>query len=150
MPEANDNLLYRVRSALGKLLTEVQIQKPNQVFILIPPEGVLGACRIMAGLPGSRYATCTGIDTRDAVEVLYHFCFDAEHYVVTLKTAAPKPFPELDSITPVVPAAEWIERETMDFLGIKFRNHPRPERFLLADDWPEGVHPLRRDYKHES
>ena len=150
MPEANANVLDRVRSALGKLATEVQTRKPNQAFILIPPEGVLDACRIIVGLPGSRYATCTGIDTRDAVEVLYHFCFDAENYVVTLKTAAPKPFPELDSVTPAVPAAEWIEREMMDLLGIRFRNHPRPERLILADNWPQGVYPLRRDYRHES
>ena len=148
MPEAN--VLEKVKSALGDMVLGVEGLKPNQAFIRIAPERVIDACRVLAALPGSRYAVCTGIDTRDAVEVLYHFSLDPDHFVVTLKTAAKKPFPELDSITPVVPAAEWIEREMMDLLGIRFRNHPRPERLILADDWPEGVYPLRRDYRHES
>lgn len=148
MPETN--VLNKVKTALGKLALEVQSAHPNQAFILISPDSVTDACKTVLSLPGSRFATCTGIDTRDAVEVLYHFCLDPDHYVVTLKAAVPKPFPEIDSITPVVPPAEWIEREIMDLVGIKFRNHPRPERLILADDWPEGVYPLRRDYRHES
>lgn len=147
---AQKDVLPRVTEALGELVLDVQWEKPNEAFITIPAESVIDACRIMTEQPGVRFVTCTGIDTRDAVEVLYHFCLDPEHYTVTLKSAAAKPFPEIDSVTPVIPAAEWTEREMIDLLGIKFRNHPRPERLLLADDWPEGVHPLRRDYKHES
>ncbi len=147
---AQKDVLPRVTEALGELVLDVQWEKPNQAFITIPAESVIDGCRIMTEQPGVRFVICTGIDTRDAVEVLYHFCLDPEHYTVTLKSAAAKPFPEIDSVTPVVPAAEWIEREMMDLLGIKFTNHPRPERLLLADDWPEGVYPLRRDYKHES
>ncbi len=101
---------------------------------------------MLANVP--RFATCTGVDARDAVEVLYHFCLDADHYAVTLKTAAAKPFAQLETITGVIPAANWIEREMMDLLDVKFRNHPRPERLILSDDWPEGVKPLRRGYRH--
>jgi len=144
------DVLPRVKEALGKLVLDVQWEKPNQAFITVPVERIIDACRIMSEQPGVRFAICSGIDTRDAVEVLYHFCLDPEAYTVTLKTAAPKPFPELDSVTSVVPTAEWIEREMMDLLGVKFRNHPRPERLILADSWPEGLYPLRRDYRHES
>ncbi len=147
---AQADVLPRVKEALGALALDVQWEQPNQAFITIPAKSVIDACRIMNEQPGVRFATCTGIDTRDAVEVLYHFCLDPENYTVTLKSAAAKPFPEIDSVTPVIPAAENIEREMMDLLGVKFRSHPRPERFILADDWPEGVYPLRRDYRHES
>ena len=139
-----------MKAALGDLALKVEWEKTNQAFITVPVERIVEANRILAEQPGVRFAICTGLDTRDAVEVLYHFCLDPEHYTVTLKTSAAKPFPELDSITGVIPAAETIEREMMDLLGVKFRNHPRPERFILSDDWPEGVYPLRRDYRHES
>jgi formate hydrogenlyase subunit 5 len=46
-----------------------------------------------------------------------------------------------------MPAAEWIEREIQDLLGIRFDGHPNPKRLILADDWPEGVYPLRKDFK---
>jgi Ni,Fe-hydrogenase III large subunit len=51
----------------------------------------------------------------------------------------------IDSITPVVPGANWAEREFRDSVGIHPEGHPDPRRLLLADDWPDGVWPLRRD-----
>ena len=60
-------------------------------------------------------------------------------------TSTPKAEATLPALTPVVPAAEWIEREMKDLLGITFEGHPRPERLILSDDWPEGVYPLRKD-----
>ena len=45
----------------------------------------------------------------------------------------------------LIPGAEWIEREMHDLYGINFKNHPRLERLILADDWPEGNYPLRKE-----
>jgi Ni,Fe-hydrogenase III component G len=55
--------------------------------------------------------------------------------------------PAIESITPFLPAAEWIEREIHDILGIDFKNHPNLKRLILADDWPEGVYPMRKEVK---
>ena len=96
---------------------------------------------------GGRLATATGIDSRDYIEVLYHYSFDAMNIIVTARTRAFKPDVELDSVAQLFPGAEWIEREIHDLLGVKFKNHPRLERLILSDDWEEGVYPYRRDYK---
>jgi len=32
-------------------------------------------------------------------------------------------------------------------LGIDFKGHPNLKPLLLPENWPEGVYPLRRDYK---
>ncbi len=66
--------------------------------------------------------------------------------LVTIRTWGMKPNPEIDSVAQLFPGANFIEREMYDLLGIRFRNHPDPRRLILADDWPEGVYPLRRDY----
>ena len=55
--------------------------------------------------------------------------------------------PEIDSLAQVFHGANWIEREMHELLGIKFRGHPNLKRLLLSDQWPEGVYPLRQDYK---
>ncbi len=49
------------------------------------------------------------------------------------------------SITPLVPAAHWDEREARDLLGIVPVGHPDPRRLVLHERWPRGYHPLRKD-----
>lgn len=52
--------------------------------------------------------------------------------------------PHIDSVSDIFPPANWDERETYDFFGIVFENHPDLSRILMPDDWVG--HPLRRDY----
>jgi NADH-quinone oxidoreductase subunit C len=58
-----------------------------------------------------------------------------------------KATPTIPSIAGIIKGANWIEREIAEMLGIEFQGHPRPERLLLGEQWPAGVHPLRRDYE---
>jgi len=92
-----------------------------------------------------RFVIATGIDSDDCFEVLYHYSNDETGCMVTIKAfIRDREKPAIESITPFVPAAEWIEREIHDLLGINFENHPNLRRLILADDWPEGVYPLRK------
>jgi NADH-quinone oxidoreductase subunit C len=52
--------------------------------------------------------------------------------------------PVVDSLVPVWPGANWLEREIADLFGIRFNGHPDLRRILLPEDW-EG-YPLRRDF----
>lgn len=44
-------------------------------------------------------------------------------------------------------SANWMERETYDFFGIKFEGHPDLRRILNMDDL--GVHPMLKQYPLE-
>ena len=98
---------------------------------------------------GGRLATVTGIDVRDGTELLYHVCFDAVKFTATLKILVPRTTDTMESITPWLPGAEFIEREIHDLLGVNFEGHPRMKRLILSDDWPEGVYPLRRNFSKD-
>jgi NADH-quinone oxidoreductase subunit C len=51
---------------------------------------------------------------------------------------------EIDSVTSIWPGMDWLERETFDMIGVKFRGHPDLRRILMYPEF-EG-HPLRKDY----
>ncbi|MDA9222573.1 NADH-quinone oxidoreductase subunit C [Candidatus Pelagibacter sp.] len=50
----------------------------------------------------------------------------------------------ISSLTPIYPAANWMEREAFDMYGVKFKDHPDMRR-ILTDYGFEG-HPLRKDF----
>ncbi|KPJ62412.1 MAG: hypothetical protein AMS15_04000 [Planctomycetes bacterium DG_23] len=140
------SVIDEIKERLGPKVIRIDQPLPDRAFIYVEPEDVLEVVRVLFEDMKGRFATATGLDSRDYIEVLYHFPFDKQDIVVTVKTRAAKPFPEIDSISLIIPAAQWIEREMHDLLGIEFRGHPDMRRLILADDWPEGVYPLRRDY----
>ncbi len=49
------------------------------------------------------------------------------------------------SVTPLVPACVWYEREAFDMFGLVAEGLPDKRRLVLSDDWPEGLFPLRKD-----
>ena len=44
------------------------------------------------------------------------------------------------------PSVDWHEREAEDLFGLTFEGHPRLGDFVLHEEWPEGVNPMRRDF----
>lgn len=55
--------------------------------------------------------------------------------------------PEIESATNLFLGANWQERETYDFYGIVFKNHPQLKRILNMDEMT--VFPMRKEYPLE-
>ena len=64
---------------------------------------------------------------------------------ITVKTLIPGNDPTFPSVTPLVPACGWYEREAYDMFGLVAEGLPDKRRLVLSDDWPDGLHPLRKD-----
>jgi len=141
-----EEVIARVERRLSGLCERFRRRNERRVYVDVPPEHSLEANRALFDEFRARLATASGRDTRDRVEVLYHYCFDEVGIVVTLRTWGLKPEPTVDSVAQFCPGANFVEREIHDLLGVVFRNHPDPRRLILSDDWPSGVFPLRKDY----
>ena len=135
-----------VLERLGDAVTGVEQCEPRRGMARVDPARTVEVAEQMIAMAGSRLATATGIDVRDGVDMLYHWAFEPEGVVVTLKILAARPEMTLPSITNIVPAADWIEREIFTLLGVDFEGHPDLRRLNLDDSWPEGVYPLRKDF----
>ncbi|MEM3547109.1 MAG: NADH-quinone oxidoreductase subunit C [Candidatus Bathyarchaeia archaeon] len=88
----------------------------------------------------------TGLEVEDGIELLYHL--SKGRVILTLSIKIPSNIAAVQSITDIIPGAALYEREIHDLLGVKFEGHPELKRLILSDDWPEGLHPLRKQ-KHE-
>jgi NADH-quinone oxidoreductase subunit D len=127
-------------------LIHIEQKADNRIFLLCEAQNSYTVNKFLFEDVPLRFVIATGIDSDDCFEVLYHYSNDETGCFITVKTfIRDRENPSTESIAPFLPAAEWIEREIHDILGIDFKNHPDMRRLILADDWPEGVYPLRKD-----
>ncbi len=92
--------------------------------------------------------TITGVDwiEEGQLEVIYDFSrYDFEVCRVVIRTRTDRNNPIVPTITDIYAGANWHERETHDFFGIKFEGHPHLIPLLLPED--ADFHPLLKDFK---
>ncbi|MBA3663785.1 MAG: NADH-quinone oxidoreductase subunit C [Bacteroidetes bacterium] len=91
----------------------------------------------------------TGMQTADEkhLGVIYHLHNMYKNYRVRIKSFFPMDKPEIPTATDLWPAANWMERETYDFYGIRFKGHPNLKRILNVDEM--DIFPMRKEYPLE-
>ncbi len=100
----------------------------------------------------ARFMYSVGMDTRKQngnLAVNQVIGLDRDHSFLVLRTDVNPDHAEIPSLTPMIPAANWHEREVRDMIGIEPVGHPDPRRLVLPDDFPPNIHPLRRDFHYD-
>ena len=118
-----------------------QTDKPQAV---IKKEDLLKIALKVKEMDFDNLSVITGIDHVDRFEVIYNFLSYKKKQNLVLKVILPHENPSVESLSSIWKVADWLERETYDLVGIKFKNHPNLKRILLPEGW-QG-HPLRKDY----
>jgi NADH:ubiquinone oxidoreductase subunit C len=118
----------------------------RRMFVTLETKDLLETCRLIRDRVGiTHLSTITGLDTGKEFEVLYHFA--TRDLVLTLRVAVGRDHPLLPTLLGLYPAAVFYEREVHDLLGLYFEGHPDLRPLVLPEGWPEGVYPLRKDWK---
>ena len=129
------------------------VERRGETTITVRPEAIVAVGQTLRDAPDLRYdylADITAVDWPEReprFDIVYHLLSLPTHAVVRLKVRVgdeDTPHPEVPSITPIWPAANWFEREVFDLFGIAFAGHPDLTRILMPPDWIG--HPLRKDY----
>jgi len=139
----------KVKKGLGEKIVHWEKKSDRRHYLEIKREDLVESVRILFRHLGMRFSTASGVDNPDQFEILYHFACDTAGKFFSLRVRADKEKPIFPSISGVIEGAKWIEREMHELLGIEFSGHPGLERLLLAEDWPERVYPLRKDFSNE-
>jgi NADH-quinone oxidoreductase subunit C len=119
---------------------------PRRIFLTISKDILLPLCTKMKDELGFEHVSSVcGVDTKTAFQTVYHISSYQNKVVAEIVVDnISYDQPEVESITPLWGGANWHERETYDMFGIRFLNHPKMERLLLADDFT--FFPMRKDY----
>ena len=131
----------------GLEASAARVARERRIFCEVSPKKFRGlleyACR-EAGF--SILCTITGQDEGENLTFMYHVAH-VDGTILSIKTAAPKASPVIDTVTDLYPGGISYERELVDLLGAEVRGLPPGKRYPLPDGWPEGQYPLRKDWK---
>ena len=126
-----------------------RIPRARRIFLEVPAEKcseVFDYAVTKAGF--AILCTITGLDLGESIGVIYHLA-RVEGETLNLQVNLPKAKPELQTIIGYFPAAELYERELVDLLGVQVLGLPPGHRYPLPDEFPQGLYPLRKDFKAE-
>jgi len=145
-------VLQRLRGWNPNAIEEV-IESHGETTIVLPRK-ILRAtaerCRDDGELQFNLLTDLSCVDrfpSEPRLELNYHLVSIPRRHRIRLRIRLSGSDPVLDSLVPVWPGANWLEREVFDLFGVRFTGHPDLRRILLPEDW-EG-HPLRKDYPVE-
>ncbi len=142
-----EEVLSSLKEKFKNDIVEIFDKHSKRVYIEIKPDSLVRVASYIFKELKARFSIASGVDVRYHMEILYHFILEDINLMISLRVKLDKSKLEIDSLSNVFEGANWIEREIHELLGINFRNHPDLRRLLLSEEWPEGVYPLRRDYK---
>jgi NADH-quinone oxidoreductase subunit C len=123
----------------------------GEITFFIRREHLAAVARLLRDDEALRFEFCSGVsgvhypdDVGRELHAVYHLLSMTHNRRIRLEVTAPDADPHIPSVCATYPTADWHERETFDFFGIVFDDHPGLTRIQMPDDWPG--HPQRKDY----
>ncbi|MEM3461853.1 MAG: NADH-quinone oxidoreductase subunit C [Candidatus Bathyarchaeia archaeon] len=139
-----NEILKALSDAIGERVLQTKSLRPEKACIQVEAGAHRDAVKVLLKQDGNAgISAITGVDLGETIELIYHIrtC----NTIISIRVDVPKENAKIESITDLVPGANFHEREASDLFGVTFEGHPNPKRLILPEDWPENVFPLRKD-----
>jgi membrane-bound hydrogenase subunit beta len=141
----DQELQTKIAEHLGARGT-VTVTHARRLLVVLPVDALKPTMKWLKDQYGFYHcSTVTGLDSGENLEVLYHITDGGPE--VSFRISVPKSNPHIPTVTDIIPGALLYERELQDMFGFVVDDIPDPRRYVLPEDWPLGVYPLRKDYK---
>ena len=119
--------------------------KGYHVSVTVSPNQVVPAAELL-DRNGFSLDAVSGVDwiAEGQIEVVYDYFHPQNPWRIAVRTRVPRDNGEVPTLCAVFAGANWHERETAEFFGIRFTGHPNLIPLLLPED--ATYHPLRKDF----
>jgi len=142
-----DLVIEKLRENFKSGITEVVSKSPKRVTVSIKPDLILKVAEYLYKTAGFRFIIASALHTKKGFEIHYHFSMDKTGLVLNIHVILDKENPQIESLSNMFNASNWIEREMHELFGINFLNHPNQDKLLSDGNWAEGVYPYRKEFK---
>ena len=130
-------------------ILEIAEKNQRRIIIRIRSESILSTAAWLYKEAGFRFIIATALHTKNGFEIHYHFSLDSLGLILNIHVILDKVNPEIESLSNMFNASNWIEREMHELFGINFLNHPNQEKLISEGNWAEGVYPYRKEFKSD-
>ncbi len=141
-------MFEKFKQQFGPVILRADLPGDSRLYVYVERSAIREVCQYVFHDLDARYVISIGCDDRPfsgKFLVAHNFAFDKDHLLCSLLAQLPPEDATIPSISDMVPAASWAEREMLDLVGIEPVGHRYLKRLVLPDGWPDGVHPLRKD-----
>lgn len=135
-------VIRKLRERFPGILLEANVHESGRISIRVDRESLKGIVRFLRDEGFSHLSAITALNAEDGLEILYHLT--GNKTLINICITLPTNDYTIPTITDVIPGALLHEREIHDLFGVKFEGNPDLRSLILPEDWPEGVHPMRR------
>jgi NADH-quinone oxidoreductase subunit C len=134
----------------GAAVEKVVVDR-GELTLFVHREHLVEVAKTLRDDPALRYEMCMGVsgvhypeETGRELHAVYPLLSITHNRRIRVEVTCPDDDPHIPSIVDLYPGNNWHERETYDFFGIIFDDHPALTRIEMPDDWVG--HPQRKDY----
>ena len=135
---------------LGNIARRIEYVSGAGLIVEVPKDSIRDTVKVVHDELDAYLRVIAGVDERLIKGVFssyYVFGLDNIGLNIIITTYMDSENPSISTIADIAPSADWYELEMYDLLGIRVENR-QLYRFVLPEDWPEGLYPLRKDVAH--
>ena len=136
-----------LNKTFGNEILDTVIINDRRATLTIDPNALVPMAEHLYKALGFRFIIASALHTKRGFEIYYHFSLDQTGLILNLLVILNKEKPEVESLSNMFEATNWIEREMHELFGIDFLNHPNLEQLLSEGNWAKGVYPYRKTFK---
>ena len=138
----------RLKARFGEQIPACDLEARDP-WIAVEPSAIADVGRFLhddADLAFDSLSNQTGVDLKaeNLLLVVYHLFSYTHRHRIVLKVSVARDVALVPTVEWVWKAANWLEREIYDLVGIEFTGHSDLRRLLMPEDWVG--YPLRKDF----
>ena len=142
-----DLIINKFKEEFNSDIIEIETKNHKRMAITINSDAIVDVAGYLYKTAGFRFIIASAIHTKRGFEIHYHFSQDASGLILNIHVILDKNNPQIESLSNMFSASNWIEREMHELFGIDFLNHPNQEKLISEGNWAEGVYPMRKEIK---